>query len=82
MGNMKDQHQDHKTEAREELRSRSVGVLLQIIDELGKMDLSVREIETILKTCGLNADCAVSFGEKIKFEKEKGHFHKDSPMHP
>ncbi len=57
-----------------ELRSRKVGVLLQIIDELEGMDLSVREIETILKLCGLNADFAMRYGREIRDLKAEGHF--------
>ncbi len=82
MGSDEDPQKGRKTEALAELRSRSVGRLIQIIDELEGMYLSAREIETILRTCGLNADCAVSFGAKMKYEKEKGLFHADNPRHP
>ena len=57
-----------------ELRSRKVTVLLQIIDELECMNLSVREIETILKLCGLNADFAMRYGREIRDLKAEGHF--------
>ncbi len=82
MGDIEELHQYHKTKAKEELRSRSVGVLLQIIEELESMDLSIKEIETILRTCGFNADCAVSFGAKMKYEKEAGLSHTDNTIHP
>lgn len=61
-----------------ELRSRKVAVLLQIIDELECMNLSVREIETILKLCGLNADCASRYGREMRDLKAGGHFHSDN----
>ncbi len=66
MGNIEHPGHDRREEARRELRSRYVGVLLQIIEELEEMKLSQDQIETILVTCGLNTDCAVSFGEKMK----------------
>ncbi len=68
--------------ALEELRSRKVGVLLQIIEWLDKMDLSVREIETILGTCGLNADRAIRFGAEVRHAKEKGYSHAEKRLHP
>jgi hypothetical protein len=55
--------------ALEELRSCKVGVLLQIIEWLDEMDLSVGEIETILGTCGLNADCAIRCGAEMRYGK-------------
>ncbi len=61
-----------------ELRHRKVGVLLQIIDELDSMNLSVREIETILKLCGLNADFAMRYGKEIRDLKAEGHFQSDN----
>ncbi len=67
-----------KRAALEELRSLKVGVLLQIIDELECMNLSVREIETILKLCGLNADCAMRYGREMRDLKAGGHFHCDN----
>lgn len=82
MGSIEDTHQDRKTKAREELRSRSVGILLQIIDELEEMNLSVGEIETVLRNCRLNTDYAVRLGASIRDEKEKSHFHIDIPIHP
>ncbi len=71
MGNIEDPRQDRKTKAKEELRSRAVGVLLQIMDELENMCLSGGEIEYVLRTCGLNADCAMRLGESIRNEKWK-----------
>ncbi len=68
--------------ALEELCGRKVGVLLQIIEWLDKMDLSVREIETILGTCGLNADCAIRFGAEMRRQKEKGYSHTEKRLHP
>jgi len=71
-----------KQQAIEELRCHSVGRLINIIDELEGMNLSAQEIETILRTCGLDPDCAMRFGAKMRYEKEKGHFHTDKPIHP
>ncbi len=82
MGNIDDPKEGPKAKALEELRSRKVGVLLQIIEELEELDLSIREIETILRTCGLNAECAVRFGHEMRHEKEKGHAPTDRPTHP
>lgn len=61
-----------------ELRSRKVAILLRILDELECMDLSAREIETILKLCGLNADCAMRYGREMRDLKAGGHFHSDN----
>ncbi len=55
----------------EELRSSKVGLLIKIIDNLAGMNLSVREIETVLRTCGMNGDCAARFGASIRADKEK-----------
>ncbi len=70
----------------EELRNNKVGTLIQIIDELAEMKLSVAEVETVLRTCGLNADCAVRFGASIRDEKENYYSLFDSnfegPAHP
>ena len=68
--------------ALEELRSRKVGVLLQSIEELDVMDLSVWEIEILLRTCGLNANDSIRFGAEMRYEKARGHFHADNPKHP
>ena len=64
-----------KQAALEELRSRKVGILLQIIDELECMNLSVPEIEAILKLCGLNADCAMRYGKEMRDLKKEAIFH-------
>ena len=66
----------------EELRSRKVGLLIQIIDNLAGMNLSVREIETVLRTCGMNGDCATRFGASISAEKEKDLKGVDRTIHP
>ncbi len=76
MGVIGEPQQNNRQKALEELRSNKVGVLLHIIDELDTMNISIKEIETILGTCGLNADCAVRFGRELK---EKGH---RSSIHP
>jgi hypothetical protein len=80
MEDIEELHQ--KPEAIEELRGRKVGALIRIIEELAGMNLSVREIETVLRTCGLNNDCAMRFGASITAKKEKNHNHGDRPMHP
>lgn len=82
MGTIDYPHQDHRKKTIEELRSHKVGVLLQIIDELEDMNLSVREIENVLRTCGLNDECAMRFGASITVEKEKGHDPGNRLMHP
>ncbi len=66
----------------EELRSRKVSLLIQIIDNLAGMNLSVREIETVLRTCGINGDCATRFGANIRAEKEKDLQGGDGRIHP
>ncbi len=53
MGHLEDLHQYQKTKTGGEFRSSTAGVLLQIIEELENMDLSVREIETVLRYGGL-----------------------------
>ncbi len=82
MGEIEELQLERRHSAIEELRSHSVGKLIQIIDELGAMDLSVGEIEIVLRTCGLNNDCAIRFGSSITFEKEKGRDHRDRHLHP
>ena len=82
MGTIERPQQERRHKAIEELRCNKVGILLQIIDKLEGMNLTVREIETILKTCGLNDDCAVRFGAIMSVEKEKGNAHADRPVHP
>ncbi len=66
----------------EELRSRKVSLLIQIIDDLAGMNLSVREIETVLRTCGINGDCATRFAANIRAEKEKDPQGGDCRLHP
>ncbi len=61
--------QSGRQKALEELRSNKVGVLLNIIDELSGMGLTIKQIETVLVTCGLNNDCAVRFGTQLKDKK-------------
>jgi hypothetical protein len=77
---------DHRHRSMEELRCLKVGTLLQIIDELERMKLSVSEIETVLRTCGLNSDCAARFGAAIRDEKENYYSlfdnRIDGPAHP
>jgi len=78
--------QDQRPKSIEELRSHKVDTLMQILDELEKMALSISEIETVLRTCGLNAECAIRFGASIKSEKENSYSLFDSvfdgPAHP
>ena len=66
----------------EELCSRKVGLLIQIIDNMAGMNLSVREVETVLRTCWMNGDCASRFGASIRAEKEKDLSGFDRPIHP
>ncbi len=61
MGNIADQQR-----AIEELRGNSVEKLLNIFDELEGMSLSLSEIEVVLKTCGINVECAVMLGASMK----------------
>lgn len=74
--------QERRQKAIEELRCSKVGILLQIIEKLEGMNLTAWEIETILKTCGLNDDCASRFGAMMRMEKEKGYQNPDRPVHP
>ncbi len=69
---MTEPQQGQRKKAIEDLCSYKVGILIQIIDELAAMDLSVNDIETILRTCGLNDECAIRFGKKMLANKEKG----------
>ncbi len=86
MGAIEEPRHDRRRKSLEELRSLKVGILLQIIDELEGMKLSVTEVETVLRTCGLNAECAVRFGSAIRDEKENTYnlFDNriDGPKHP
>jgi hypothetical protein len=86
MGLIEESRHDRRHRSMEELRSLKVGILLQIIDELEEMKLSVSEIETVLGTCGLNAECAVRFGSAIRDDKENFDNlfdnRTDGPTHP
>jgi len=86
MGPSEERRNDHRRRMLEELRSHKVGILLQIIDELEGMKLSISEVETVLRTCGLNADCALRFGSAIRDEKENMNSlfdnRIDGPKHP
>ena len=86
MGDFEGQKQDQKRRSMEELRSNKVGTLLQIIDSLEEMNLSVAEVETVLRTCGLNPECAARFGASIRYEKDNYYSLFDSrlegPQHP
>ncbi len=82
MENIEGPEQEKRRQTIEELRSRKVGHLIQIIDSLAGMDLSAREIETVLRTCGINGDCATRFGASIRAEKERDLNGFDRPMHP
>jgi len=82
MGIIETPQQERRHKAIEELRCNKVGTLLLIIEKLESMNLTAREIETILKTCGLNDDCATRFGALIRVEKEKGYPSLDRPVHP
>ncbi len=82
MGITEKAQQESRQKAIEELRCNKVGALLQIIEKLEGMKLTAREIETILKTCGLNDDCAIRFGALMRVEKEKGYTVPVRPTHP
>ncbi len=82
MGNIEGPRQERRQKAIEELRCNKVGILLQIIEKLEVMNLTACEIETILKTCGLNDDCATRFGALMRVEKEKGYPSPGGPVHP
>ncbi len=79
MGDMEERQLEQRQKAIEELRRHSVERLIEIVDKLEAMDLSVREIENVLRTCGLNDDCAMRFGAYIT---ATGRDHGDRPMHP
>ncbi len=86
MGDFEVQKRDQRRKSMEELRSSKVGTLLLIIDSLEEMNLSVAEVETVLRTCGLNPECAARFGASIRYEKENHYSLFDSglegPQHP
>ncbi len=86
MGDFEGQIQDQRQRSMEELRSSKVEALLLIINSLEEMNLSVVEVETVLRTCGLNPECAARFGASIRYEKENYYGLFDSglegPSHP
>jgi len=86
LGDFEGPKHDQGRRSMEELRSHKVGTLLQIIDSLEEMNLSVAEVETVLRTCGLNPECAARFGASIRDEKENYYSLFDSrlegPAHP
>lgn len=82
MGSIEELKQERRQRAIEELRCHKVGILIQIIDRLEGMNLSVREIDTILRTCGLNDDCAIRFGVSLRAEKEEARTNYANPIHP
>ncbi len=82
MGDIEERQNDQRQKAIDELRSHSVGRLIQIVDKLEAMDLTARDIENVLRTCGLNDDCAMRFGAFIKAGKGKNDDHGNHPMHP
>ena len=86
MGDFEGPKHDQGRRSMEELRSHKVGTLLQIIDSLEEMNLSVAEVETVLRTCGLNPECAARFGASIRYEKDNYYSLFDSrlegPQHP
>jgi hypothetical protein len=82
MGDTDEQQLKQRHRAIEELRSHSVGRLITIVDMLAAMDLSAREIENVLRTCGLNEDCAMRFGADITTKRGNDNDHGERPMHP
>jgi len=82
MGIIERPRQERRQKEIEKLRCNKVGILLQIIEKLEVMNLTAREIETILKTCGLNDDCATRFGALMRVEKEKGYPSPGRAVHP
>lgn len=69
MGNFQETRHGHRHKSMEALRSLKVGIQLKIIAELVEMNLSVSEVETVLRTCRLNPECAARFGASIRDEK-------------
>ncbi len=82
MGRNEELDEAKRKSAIEQLRSSKVGILLRIIDDLAGMSLTVREIETILRTCGMNDDCAIRFGATMKAQKDKDPGGPDFALHP
>jgi len=60
---------ERRQKAITELKVNVVGVLFQIVDELDAMKLSVREIDVILRHCGLNYRNALQMGEEMRAER-------------
>ena len=72
MGNHNSWYVTEKSQkAIEELKLNKVGVLLQIIDELKEMNLSVRDIEAVLGACGLSYRDAMQLGDEISAAREE-----------
>ncbi len=71
MGNY-DPQGEQKQKALEEFRSHSVGTLLNIIDQLANMGLSIPEMKAILLSCGLDDKNCVQYGYLLKSKKERG----------
>ncbi len=60
---------ERRQKAITELKVNVVGVLFQIVDELDAMKLSAREIDVILRHCGLNYRNALLMGDEIRAER-------------
>ena len=82
MGSIEERRRETRQRAIEELRCNRAGALIQIIERLEGMDLSIAEIDAILKMCGFDEDCAVGFGTSVRIEKEKGLIKPDNTIHP
>lgn len=62
---------EKRHKAIEEFKLNKVGVLLQIIDELEEMNLSVGDIEDVLSACGLNYMDALQLADEIRAGKDE-----------
>jgi hypothetical protein len=71
MGEIEDLQSGHQSTENLQLRSQLVRKLLYIIDELESLKLSPSEIDAIVRSCGLNEECAIRFGTAIRTEKAK-----------
>ena len=60
---------ERRQKAITKLKVNVVGVLFQIVDELDAMKLSVREINVVLRHCGLNYRNALLMGDEIRAER-------------
>jgi hypothetical protein len=80
MGSIEELRRERRKKAIEELRCNKVGILIQIVDRLEVMDLSVAEIDAIIGQCGLDEDCAVMSGMSV--EREKGSSASDNLIYP